>query len=147
MSCQDANMAPNKTFSIKLPVMTSPGKFPWDTQADVYAMNGNQTGKTLPQIATELCEKEYAASTVEVYESLSKQGVNISMEWTTVGTTVVPPTTLLLHWDFRADALTLAAYQLGHSPSQLLAEVRWAGYQASIEKVGASLYRQGVHRL
>lgn len=155
MSGQDATMAPNPTPYLKLPVITRPKKLPWDVRADEYAKSANQTGKTLPQIAKELCKKGYAASTVEVYESLSKQDVNISMEWTTtLGTTTTttttlpaPTTILLLDWDSRADEITLAAHQLGHSPLQLLAELRWAGYKASVEEVGASMYRQGIDRL
>lgn len=150
MSGQKTTMTPNQSSSVEISVMKSPEKLSWDAHADAYAMSANGTGKTLPQIATDLCKKGYAATTVEVYESLSKQDVNISMEWTTLGTTttvVPPPTTLLLDWDSRADAITLAAHQLGHSPLQLLAELRWAGYQASIENVGESMYRQGIHRL
>lgn len=150
MSGQDATIAPNQTPSVELSAMTSPKKLPWDARADAYTMSANQIGKTLPQIATDLCKKGYAASTVEVYESLSKQDVDFSMEWATLGTTttvVPPPTTLLLDWDSRADEITLAAHKLGHSPLQLLAELRWAGYQASIENVGASMYKQGIHRL
>lgn len=128
-----------KQSSVELPVMTTPKKSPWDTQADKYAMSANKIGKTVPQIATELCEKGYAASTVEVYESLSRQCVNVSMDWTA--------STLPLLWDSRADAITFAAHQLGHSPLQLLAELRWAGYPASIEKIGASYIASGVHRL
>lgn len=133
-----------KQSSVELPVMTTPKKSPWDTQADKYALSANEIGKTVPQIATELCAKGYAASTVEVYESLSRQSVNVSMEWTAVAG--VSPT-LLLPWDSRADAITFAAHQLGHSPLQLLAELRWAGYSASIEKVAASYIASGVHRL
>lgn len=167
MSGQDTTMAPNPSPYLKLPVISRPTKLPWDARADEYAKNANQTGKTLPRIAKELCKKGYAASTVEVYESLSKQNVNISMEWTTTlgttttttttdtPTTVVPPTTtvplpaptVFLEWDSRADEMTLAAHQLGHSSLQLFAELRSAGYQALVEEVGASIYRQGIDRL
>lgn len=137
-------MSPKQTF-LELPVIKTLEKSPWDTiQIDKYTMSANRIGMTVPQIATKLSEKGYTASTVEVYESLSRQDVNVSMEWTAVAGV---PSTMLLHWDSRADALVLTGHQLGHSILQLLAELRWAGYPASIENVGASLYRQGVYPL
>lgn len=135
-------MSTKQTF-IKLPVIKTPEKSPENTiQIDKYTMSANQIGMTMPQIAAKLSEKGYTASTVEVYESLSRQGVNVSMGWTVVAGV---PSTILLHWDSWADSLVLTAHQLGHSTLQLLAELRWAGYLASIENVGASLDRQGVY--
>lgn len=140
MSHQDPNMAPNQNTFIELLVVTGPGTFHWNAQADAYAMSANRLGQTVPQITTDLCRSGYAASQAEVLASLGRQGVH-TMQWTAVA---VPPTLL---WDARADAFTLAAHQIGQPPLQVLAELRRAGYGATVEQVGASLYRQGVRRL
>ena len=136
MSRQAPNTAPNQNIPIEFRVWLGNQQSLWDARADAYAMGANRLGLSVPQITTDLCRYGYAASTAEVVDSLSRQGVQTMPQ---LGFAV-------LSWDARADAFTLAAHQIGQTPEQVLAGLTRAGYGATVEEVAASLDRQGVQR-
>lgn len=78
-----------------------------------------------------------AAFTAEVLESLNRQGARPLPR-------AVKPGSNTLRWDAWADAFTLAAYQIGKTPTQVMAALSIAGYQVTVEDVVARLHGSGV---
>lgn len=50
-------------------------RFPWNAQADTFALAAHHAGKTVPQITAQLSTNGYAATIASVTASLNKQGV------------------------------------------------------------------------
>ena len=132
-------MTPNKNPPIEFQILVGNRQSVFDFRADAYVMSANRLGLSVPQITSDLCRNGYAASTAEVEDSLGRQGIQTMTRAAEVGFA-------LLRWDARAEAFTLAAYQIGQTTVQILAGLTRAGYGATVEEVQASLDRQRVYR-
>lgn len=139
MSRQPPDTAPNQNIRIEFQILVGNRQSVFDFQADAYVISAYRLGLSIPQITSDLCRSGYAASTVQVVDSLGRQGVQIMSRAAELGFAV-------LSWDARADAFTLAAHQIGQTSVQVLAGLTRAGYRPTVEEVEASLDRQGVQR-
>lgn len=134
---QDQNTAPNRNTHIDFRLEVNNLASLWNAQVEAYIMSSTRLGLSVPQITTDLCRNGYAASTAEVMGCLSRQPAPI------MSRRVAELGFGLVRWDFRAEAFTLAAHQIGQTPVQILAGLNRAGYGATAQDVGASLSRQG----
>lgn len=138
MSHQYPNNAPNQTTAIDFEVKLLPRTIRWDGRADAFALSAHRLGWTAEQIRKELCMNGYAAFMVEVLESLNRQPVQL-ITW------AAEPGSNTLLLDPWTDEFTMAAYQIGQTPAQVLAGLNRAGYEATIEDVLATLHVRGMH--
>lgn len=121
-----------------------PPPYRWNAEADTFAIAAHRFGQTATQISTQLCRNGYEVTAADVTASLSRQGIVHDGTSEAVPTWTAPTSGLdAFRLDSRADAFITAANDVGHTVSQILAELDAKGYTASEAGIAASLNKQG----